>query len=151
MLHSLLSNHDNLLNKWKHNSLYSCLAGIIVLDQFSRHIYRNEVNDYPKGQRKTVDKCDQIALQLSKYIINSTNNNKNLLSTIFTIPQYVFCLMPYRHSKESQNIEFVLNQIDNNLNQNVSSFNELITRFKRATIKQLQGIQSKNTDKIKRC
>eukprot|EP01084_Bolivina_argentea_P064641 117867_1 len=148
LLNSLLNNKNNLLQKWKRINSHSCLAAIIVLDQFSRHIYRNEINKYSKGERIMIDKCDIIALELSKYIIsnNKNNNRNNLLSSTFTVPQFIFCLMPFRHSKELNNIEFVLSQIDNNFNKNQILFSELITRFKRGTIKQLQGIQSINNE-----
>eukprot|EP01083_Nonionella_stella_P201395 736815_1 len=145
LLETLLNNTNNLLTKWKNGSFHSCLSAIIVLDQFSRHIYRKQLNQFPKGQRVIIDKCDAIALQLSQHLL-SKHDAPNLLSTTCTVPQYIFCLMPYRHSKQQQHIEFVLNQINQQLNKNTISFNELITRFKRATMKQLQGIQSTNDE-----
>ena len=110
LLQSLL-NDARLLNEWKTSSPYSCLAAIIVLDQFSRHIFREEMNEKVRGQRPTIDGCDALALDLSKFLFSSKEKKSNLLSTTLTVPQYVFALMPFRHSAKQENIEFVMNQL----------------------------------------
>ena len=127
-------------DRWFNFSHLSFLCCIIILDQFSRHIYRNEVNFYKHGNRKNVDKCDEIALELCQLYLKKFGNG--YLDTYFTLPQRVFFLMPFRHSCDLNNIEFVLSQI-NVLNGNISEgFNELMSKFKRATLKQLQNVAS---------
>jgi uncharacterized protein (DUF924 family) len=76
------------LDEWKYTEK-SCIALIIVLDQFSRHVYRH--TNY------TIN--DEYALSLSKYYI--TNYNIILMN-----PSYLsFILLPFRHSKNIKLIE----------------------------------------------
>ena len=100
------------------------LEVIIILDQFSRNIYRNE------NFRKNDDK----ALEMAKYFFENREWEDK------PVQHLVFYLMPYRHSKEEENLQFVydlLNQID------TSKLNEgqkkLFTKFYQKTLQILKG------------
>lgn len=64
---------------------------IILLDQFSRNIYRNK--DFRVNDKK--------AFHISKYFFDNRNwKNKK-------INQLIFYIMPYRHNESSKNYEFI--------------------------------------------
>lgn len=67
------------------------IALIIVLDQFSRHIYRYQ--GLPSDSTNRI-LADSLALELSESISMYVPN----WSIHLTIPEHVFCLMPFRHS-----------------------------------------------------
>ena len=157
----IFQGNDEVLNEWILHSPKACLAVIIVLDQFSRHVYRNEMK-LDKGKRINVDKNDKIAISVANLFfgidIDSVLCNDVIakckwdalnIIEMFTIPQICFLLLPYRHSKEHQNIDFVLKQI-NKCQQNVSCYDKLIQKFKKATIRDLNNVanQNKNVDDI---
>ena len=80
--------------KNKYNNSEKLLADIIVLDQFSRNIYRGT---------KYILKNDDKAKELAKYFIDQkyySNYNFNRI---------IFCLMPFRHSENIEDQQFVLN------------------------------------------
>lgn len=91
---------------------------IIILDQFSRNIYRNQ----------NLKKNDEKALEIAKYFFN------NRLWKNKPLHYLVFYLMPFRHSNNKNNYDFIfsiLNQIDiNNLNVNHKI---LYSKFYKAT------------------
>ena len=103
----LQAEQGKLTKKWTRGPL-STVALIIVLDQFSRHIYRN--NNHQRN--------DKLALQIAHEFLN-----KKWFKYV-SISQNIFALMPLRHSLQIKEIEQVLhylNQLDN-LNQNDFKF-----------------------------
>lgn len=92
LFHSIVINAPNLpleYEQWT-NDKYSCLALIIVVDQFSRHIYRLQELSSDSIERKN---ADLLALELSKSIVQ---NHMDWLYMQYNIPQFVFALMPFR-------------------------------------------------------
>jgi uncharacterized protein (DUF924 family) len=87
-------NHE--LNHWKTTSS-GHLALIIILDQFSRHIYRNDSNNLYKN--------DCIAYHHAKEFIV---NNKDVHLTNL---EKMMLLMPFRHHNDISSYEFILNYI----------------------------------------
>ena len=83
------------------------------------------------GERPNVDRNDKIALELSYYFLNKK------WQAFINIPYYVFILMPLRHSKNNDALNLVLTHI-NCMKDSQNSYEELISRFRRATVKQLQ-------------
>ena len=71
----------------------NCLSWIIVLDQFSRNIYRNQVRSF-SGDEKAL-KFSKISIKKSFLISNEDNYNS-------------FFLMPYMHSEKLSDHEFSL-------------------------------------------
>ena len=89
-------NFYDLLNKEENgdfdnlNSNQELLSRIILLDQFTRNIYRNTNKIY---------KNDLKALSLAKKIIS------NNLDFEYKLNHRIFILMPYRHTKNSDYLE----------------------------------------------
>jgi len=100
------------------------LEVIIILDQFSRNIYRSE------NFRKNDDK----ALEIANYFFENREWKDK------SIQHLVFYLMPFRHSNEEENLQFVydlLNQVDTNkLNEGQK---KLFTKFYKKTLQILKG------------
>jgi len=106
-------NYNNLLHFYEINDINldsltdnKLLEIIIILDQFSRNIYRNQ--DFRRNDKK--------ALIISKYFFENRKwDNK-------PFHYLVFYLMPFRHSNTTKNYEFIfsiLNKInENELNEN---------------------------------
>ena len=73
------------------------LTKIIILDQFSRHIYR--------GTKKSF-KNDNKALKLAKIYFEEKFNDRHALNRI------IFALMPFRHSVNLEDQQFVVDKFD---------------------------------------
>ncbi|QOD68570.1 DUF924 domain-containing protein [Vibrio navarrensis] len=71
------------LFKWRETALGS-LAEIIILDQFSRNIYRDEVDSFA---------CDSMALALAQFAISKG------LDVELSINERAFMYMPFMHSE----------------------------------------------------
>lgn len=84
------------LNVWKDNPL-SFFSLIIILDQFSRNIYRNNTEQIIKN--------DKLCLTLCREIIEKGFDNK------LTFSQKIFLLLPFRHSKDLYNIYYCIQKI----------------------------------------
>jgi tRNA(Ile)-lysidine synthetase-like protein len=89
-------NHE--LNHWK-STIKGHLCLIILLDQFSRHIYRNNSDKLYNN--------DIIAYHYAKeFIINKTD-------TELTNLEKMMLLMPFRHQNDVTSYEFVINYTKN--------------------------------------
>jgi len=86
----------HLLNDWK-RSVKSHLALIILLDQFSRHIYRGGIDVY---------KNDLIAYFYTQEFFLD-NKDQDL-----TILEKMMALMPYRHQEKKNTYDLVINYIE---------------------------------------
>ena len=98
------NNFGDLICKAENNKLYewkkkpeSYIALIIILDQFSRNIYRDNVNK--------VKINDQKCLELCKGLIN------NKFDFHLSFSQKAFLLLPFRHSKDLYNIYYSLRRM----------------------------------------
>lgn len=92
------------------------LVLIIFFDQFTRNIYRDSDDKY---------KNDTIAFKIAEEIFNNNHDTQLNLS------EKIFCLMPYRHSRCSDNLDFVLNKIK--IYEYEYPNNKLLNKFKLAT------------------
>ena len=111
------------LEEWK-SAPDSLLALIIILDQFSRHIYRNE-------------NTEQININTIKALENSKLMIKNNWHQIFNVPKFVFFLMPFRHTQIPENIEYVI-KLTNERKTTIGQENDLLNRFYNASVKRLE-------------
>lgn len=117
---------SNSLQHWKDSPL-SFVALIVLLDQFSRHIYRHQA-------RSLIDNNDKRALALANELFASG------WFQYLTVPQRVFCLMPFRHTPSLSSVEFVLEQIEKmTLAQQQKT--DLLDRFRKVSARRLQGLQ----------
>jgi len=104
------------------------LAKIILYDQISRHIYRNN--------KENIKEYDILAYKYSLMILPVIDN--------FTPEERCFILMPLRHTFEQTNLEICLDYITNwmnNENNNISIYK----RFYQATIAALVNVKNNNS------
>eukprot|EP01006_Ploeotia_vitrea_P022914 TRINITY_DN55338_c0_g2_i1.p1 TRINITY_DN55338_c0_g2~~TRINITY_DN55338_c0_g2_i1.p1 ORF type:complete len:698 (+),score=63.03 TRINITY_DN55338_c0_g2_i1:57-2150(+) len=121
--------------EWKKTS-QGHLALILVLDQFSRHVHRQD--------RAKIDRNDIKALALAQEFVDQNRGNT------LTPPELIFSLFPFRHSPTVARLQFVLDQVEART-PTVATWTEMLTRFKRATLtrlQHLQGVQWTDGDEI---
>eukprot|EP00752_Nemacystus_decipiens_P010432 g9296.t2 len=109
----------------------SLVALILVLDQFSRHMFRGEPN-----RDERVERCDRQALPLAEALLERGWQHD------LPAEQHVFALMPLRHSPSEERLVRVMEEATAREERLVQS-QELLKRFKKATNRRLQGIQDK--------
>jgi tRNA(Ile)-lysidine synthetase-like protein len=126
VLEKLKDSTNDFYQEWT-KSLRGKVASIIVLDQFTRNIYRNTEKIYDN---------DNLALIISKSILS--NNLDKELPLNFRI----FTLMPYRHQKKSEYLDFVVKKIQEYETELGQS--KLLDKFKMATFQSYTNL----TDKI---
>lgn len=107
----------------------TALAIIIVLDQFSRHIYRKE--------KEKIRANDVLAVQMAQRVLD---RNWHLE---MEVAKGIFSLMPFRHRNESvEELEGLLVEIENMEDrQNLEV--DLLRKFKAHTVNRMYGSVSK--------
>jgi len=136
---------NNINNKYKNwiDNPHGILAIIVVLDQFSRHIYRDRTN---KINLYYLTRNDTWALHFSEIIFN------NQWESLLTDSQFMIACMPFRHSanppliKENKitdrqrinYLKFVMNEIDKR--GEIKKSNETLKNFWNVTNNRLSKI-----------
>ena len=123
------------LDSWKKHPK-STVALIIVLDQFSRHIYRQLPPDASKRQD-----ADNLALKIAEDLIDSGSWDEEL-----NVEEFVFSLMPFRHSATVDRLNMVMSLIDRRLTTRAEE-DDLLQKFMKQTTRRLQHLQ----DRVKVC
>ncbi len=119
-LHSMVENGE--YEDWK-DKTHGKLAYIIVLDQFTRNLYRND--DFRRNDKKVLELVEDM---LSK--------REDLNYTHFV--QRMFILLPLRHSKVSNKIRKVLELLEEYKTVFITSLDlQYLEKFKMATIRDL--------------
>lgn len=108
------------------------LMPAIDLDQFSRHIYRDLPAD--AKERKS---ADAMALVLAEGLVNIANWQHGM-----STPEFVFALMPFRHSSTLERLEVVLGLISKR-RDTVGHSDELLSKFQKQTLRRYQALQDK--------
>ncbi len=116
------------LDKWTSDT-FACLSLIVILDQFSRHIYRDD--------SEKVASCDAKALPITERFLEL--GWQWSLSTY----QHVFVLMPLRHSPTVSRLQLVLSEVEARDADNIEGCT-ILNRFRAATVRRLQGIQDES-------
>lgn len=112
------------------------IALIVVLDQFSRHIFRHQQLP-PDAEERRI--CDQHALSIAEELTSSSSWHVPL-----SVSEFVFSLMPYRHSATLQRLENVLQCID--AREAVEAkYADLLSKFRKQTTRRLQLLQDRAT------
>ncbi len=126
--------NENERKKINLSSIDSVLAAIIILDQFSRHIYRNS------GQQDRIDRNTKYASELTE--IGIKNNYHHMLSGA----KLSFFLMPYRHlrPKSAERLLLVDQITQEAINSSTLDF-DVLKRFKKATENELMHAESSNS------
>jgi len=140
---------SNLEQKIEHIVTYCCnkelftteagrneaIVIIIILDQFTRNIFRKNNNN---NNNKEFTKNDKYAFSISKFII------ENSFDLLYNMSQRLFLLLPYRHQKHytethiyAKYLDIVLERIALYKDNRTLSPNEinLLDRFTIATLK----------------
>jgi uncharacterized protein (DUF924 family) len=126
---------NHKLDHWL-DQISSTIALIIILDQFSRHIYRQL--DLPSDAQERI-LTDQLALSITEKLISSSSSwDLNL-----QVDQFVFSLMPFRHSATLERLQFVLNSIDEKIATH-EKYSELLNKFRKQTLRRFQHLQDRN-------
>lgn len=134
LFYKAVSNDVEIL-QWK-NETRSCIAYVILLDQFSRHIYRYQGLASNAIERKH---ADSLALSAIESLTSRlTNWDENL-----SVSEFVFGLMPFRHSATSKRLENVMKLI-NQRQERESNGIDLLTKFRKQTLRRLQHLQDRD-------
>lgn len=115
-------------------SVYQLLALIILTDQFSRHIFRLKQVPMYSNERQ---QADELALIFAEELTSRNDWDVGL-----TVSQYVFALMPLRHSANVARLEKVMRYIELREVQHEWSA-ELLQRFRKQTTRRLQHLQDR--------
>jgi uncharacterized protein (DUF924 family) len=124
---------EGKLKLWESTNI-STVALIVILDQFSRHIYR--YRQLPVGCDERLN-TDQIALTIAKQF----HENSDLVLQL-PMAEYIFSMMPLRHSPSIGNLEFILARLTEKENSNTKAL-ELLERFRKQTTRRLQHLQDR--------
>jgi uncharacterized protein (DUF924 family) len=84
---------------------HECLALIVLLDQFSRHVFRLRGLPGDADERKSADAA---ALRVAEELTSRPDWDDAGLS----LSQCIFSLMPYRHSASVERLEMVLRFVE---------------------------------------
>jgi uncharacterized protein (DUF924 family) len=127
-LHHVLDAKD--LSSWTSNPR-DTLALIVLLDQFSRHIYRGKRNSDPQL------KSDSLALYHAQAAIRKGWHLG------YAAPELVFVLMPLRHTPTTQRLHTVLKICDSRIESSNASL-ELLQKFRKTSFLRLQHLEGKS-------
>jgi len=117
---------------WQENSPETTLALVLVLDQFSRHVWRND----PDRDAK-VSVTDSLAVQITISAIEK-KWDQNL-----TPAKLVFLLMPFRHSQKTvRRLKDAINCLDEMLATHQKE-HDLLQKFRKTTNRVLQDLEGK--------
>ncbi|CAM9958666.1 unnamed protein product, partial [Ectocarpus sp. 12 AP-2014] len=109
----------------------SMVALILLLDQFSRHLFRGAPD-----RDERVGRCDRQALPLTEALLDRGWQHG------LTAEQHVFALMPLRHTPSEERLLRVMQEAEERETR-LRQSQELLQRFKKATKRRLQGIQDR--------
>jgi len=109
-------NFDNLTDSQQ------LLARIILLDQFTRNIYRGTATAY---------KNDSKALQLALNVLDNSFHTYPFHT--YPLHQYIFILMPLRHTKQSAYLDRVRAHIST-IQPQTPEEKQILTKFTKATL-----------------
>lgn len=110
------------------------LALIVLLDQFSRHVYRG------KRDCKEQSRSDTLALFHAHEAVR-----KNF-HVVYSVPEMIFALMPLRHTPTQDHLKLVLKICDARAASCTSSL-ELLQKFRKTSFVRLQHLEGKSGPK----
>jgi len=120
------------LDAWAEASPEHAVALVVVLDQFSRHIYRHD----PDRDEK-VARCDEKAVGVVDACVTKRWDAR------VAAPQQVFLLMPYRHTQSSvARLRVAMERLDARLASH-ASVGDLVEKFRKTTLRCLQDSEGK--------
>lgn len=127
------------------------IAAIIVLDQFSRHIMR--FKQEASFEQLTADDMhflqmlppqqamDRMAFKTSQLFIDE--HAMEIASGVIPPPMYIFSLMPFRHAKMLEMVDYVRMQIDAS-QELQQQYDAMLSRFRKATNRRMALLQDES-------
>lgn len=119
------------LEHWR-ESVDECVALILLLDQFSRHVYRDRSVEENEVQRT---RNDAHALEIVEQTLLPRRWHQQL-----PVPKFVFALMPLRHSPTPERLNDVLQKIEERKALQ-EKHADLLEKFRRTTTGRLQHLR----------
>lgn len=129
---------NNELEDWKSDAKMT-IALIVVLDQFSRHIYR--FSNIPAGAPERI-MADKLALAISEHLLTIPHWDSGLSTA-----EMVFALMPLRHSATVERLDTVMKLIEQR-EQVLEEGQDLLGKFRKQTTRRLQHLQDREKVRI---
>ncbi|KAL4157195.1 hypothetical protein PRNP1_006220 [Phytophthora ramorum] len=120
------------LENWRHDSVDACVALILVLDQLSRHVYRDR-NDATNLEQLKRNDAHVLAIVEQDLLPNRWHET-------LPVPRFVFALMPLRHSPTPERLHDVLAAIEARRRLQ-GQHGELLEKFRRTTTGRLQHLR----------
>lgn len=102
------------------------------MDQFSRHILRLE----DAGSALRV-KADELALSVAEELTSTPDWDRDL-----SVGEFVFSLMPFRHSATLDRLTKVLQRVDSRAEEEAKACS-LLTKFRKQTLRRLQHLEDR--------
>eukprot|EP01031_Cornospumella_fuschlensis_P039845 gene39845-48518_t len=136
---TLLAAVSQKLDHWK-ATLRGKLALIVVLDQFSRHIYRFKCLEPGDPARRL---ADQYALEIALSLCQDTSSILLGLS----MEEFVFALMPLRHSSSLPHYETTLALVQAKEQQHQQA-RDLLHKFRRQTVRRYQDLLGRSRGSV---
>lgn len=120
------------LQAWADGTPETAVALVVVLDQFSRHVYRNAVDREAK-----LSVTDAIAVAVTNSALKKQWHKK------LTPAMHVFLLMPFRHTQMSVvRLQHAIDTLSTRLTTHIAE-QELLEKFRRTTLRVLQDLRGK--------
>ena len=111
--------------------IFISLSHYLITDQFSRHIYRCLP---PHAEERSI--ADAKAVTLTEQLLERGGWEASL-----STPEFVFSLMPFRHSGTLDRLEVVLRLIEDR--KKVDKHSELLSKFQKQTVRRYQALQDR--------
>jgi len=122
---------DGKLVSW-FNVPHGTLVRIVIYDQFSRHMYRKLPTAHI--QRK---QADNIAIEIAEAFTEKNGWDKDL-----STPEFVFSLMPLRHSATLPRLQRVNDEIARRMKESNDEI-ELMLKFRKQTHRRILHLQDR--------
>lgn len=114
---------SNINEIWNPSDSKQTLALIILFDQITRNIARLENSDSNSNSKKN----DSKSMYIVKYLA------KNSLINLYPFNERMFLFLPFRHSRLTSNLNFVISQLD--LCPQIEKSTKMFKNFYLATLK----------------
>lgn len=123
------------LDHWRH-ARDSTVALILVLDQFSRHVYRITSDNDPENEKRAKQRAenDAYAFELANEVLSKQWH------VDMAVPHFVFVMMPVRHSPTAASLQVLLQTIDER-KQLQQQHADLLEKFRRTTTNRLMHLR----------
>ena len=135
------NNDDDAIDAHCVYGFHGKVAAIVVLDQFSRHIWRHQ-NDNPQAtpipNLPPQAELDHLAYRTAQLL--ARYHGPELRSGMVPIPMHIFALMPLRHANTLEAVQSVQDQIAH-LDVLGRDGDAMIRRFRNATNRRLAHLQ----------